>query len=140
VKPCPCGATPTTSSDITYSVVWCGSCRRTLTGEYSNVDHAILAWQHGVEVLPPNCPFCHWSPAVIEPASETPQVMCTMPCPLRGRVFTLAEWNQSRPKPYRLEELVKRWEKKRDPALRAPIKALKRAIEAHVRNRFRGDG
>lgn len=140
MKACPCGATPSTSSDITFSVVWCPSCHKTLTKEYVSVACAVLAWQHGAEVLPPNCPFCHWPPAVIGPETDTPQIMCEMPCPLQGRVFTLTEWNRSRPQPYQLEELVTRWERKGDPTLKAPVKALKRALAAHVRNRFRGDG
>lgn len=140
MKACPCGATPATSSDITFSVVWCPSCHKTLTTEYAHVEDAILAWQHGVEALPPNCPFCSWHPHVIAPESETPQIMCEMPCPICGRVFTLAEWNMSRPKPYRLNELVDRWEKKNDPLIQGFIKALKRVIESHVRNRYRGDG
>lgn len=61
-------------------------------------------------------------------------------CPIQGRVFTLAEWNRSRPEVYLLDELVTRWEKKNDPTLRNPIKALKRAITAHGRQRFRGNG
>ena len=140
MKPCPCGAIPTTSSDITYSVVWCGSCGKTLTKEYARVEEAILVWNHGEEALPPRCPFCHWPPYVQHPASDIPQVMCEMPCPIKGRIFTLAEWNHTRPQTERLDELVERWVQKNDPTLRNPIKALKRAIKAHVRNRFRGDG
>jgi hypothetical protein len=140
MRPCPCGAVPTTSSDITYSVVWCSKCRKTLTKEYARVEDAVLAWQHGIEVLPPNCPFCHWPPHLIGPETETPQVTCEMPCPIQGRVFTLEEWNRSRPDTARLDELVERWEKKKDPILRNPIKALKRAIAVHARQRFFGDG
>lgn len=137
MKPCPCGTVPTTSSDLSYSVVWCPACHKTLTKEYSKVEDAILAWQHGTEVLPPCCPFCSWPPLVLGPDTLTPQVMCEMPCPLRGRVFTLEEWNMSRPKPYRLNELVTRWTKK---GKNVTLKALKKTIEDHVRNRLRGDG
>jgi hypothetical protein len=137
VKPCPCGATPTISSDITYSVVWCPECHKTLTKEYAAVEDAVLAWQHGIEVLPPHCPFCHWAPRVIGPDTPTPQVTCEMPCPIRGRVFTLEEWNRTRPNTIRLDELVSRWEK--NPQLKNPLKALKRALAAHVRQRYRGD-
>jgi hypothetical protein len=134
MKPCPCGAIPTTSSDITTSVVWCASCYKTLTKEYGPPEEAILVWNHGRAVLPPNCPFCHWPPELIGVDTETPQVTCSMPCPLQGRVFTLEEWNMSRPKTQRLNELVERWANK---GHHVPLKALRKAIEAHVRHRFR---
>jgi hypothetical protein len=120
-------------------VVWCPECHKTLTKEYARVEEALLVWQHGEEALPPWCPFCHWPPHVIDPLG-TPQVTCEMSCPIQGRIFTLAEWNRTRPQTWRLDELVERWKKKNDPTLRNPIKALKRAIAAHTRQRFRGDG
>lgn len=138
MKPCPCGATPTTSSDIVYSVVWCRACHKTLTREYIHSDLAILAWQHGVENLPAPCPFCLvgdcWPPDIHDPESETPKVSCGWPnCPLEGKVFTLEGWNRCKPKARAFEDLLKRWSSRKDRYyFRSQILSLKRAIATHL--------
>jgi hypothetical protein len=136
MRPCACGTVPTTSSDITYSVVWCPGCRKTLSAKYPTPEEAILAYDKGPEKLPPNCPFCYWPPNILNPDGQT-QISCHMPCPIEGRVFTLEEWNRTRPRTTRLDELVQRWEKRSEPHMKNALKALKRAIAAHVKQRYR---
>jgi hypothetical protein len=120
------------------SVIWCRACGKTLTkGSYGfdDPESAILEWVHGPEHLPPKCPFCKLPPSVKKADSESPEVVCeALICPLQDKVFSLKQWNMSRPEAWTFDNLLKRWEKgKAPPNL---MKALKRAIESHQRGRW----
>jgi hypothetical protein len=138
LKLCPCGATPTTSSDIDYSVVWCQTCHKTLTREYLNPELAIIAWNLGDEHIPAPCPFCVVGsafPVEIEKAdSEDPIVFCRwIECPLEKKKFPLSKWNQCKPKAEAFQELLKRWNSHKNRYyFRSQILSLKRAIATHL--------
>lgn len=121
--------------------MYCSTCRKVLTKEYGSDTAALLAWHHGPDSLPPNCPFCKFPPKVTHISSKDPKVTCTFTlvqiCPLAGVTMTLEDWNKCRPQLTFLEILAERWEKK--PGFAKPLRALKSAIKQQVRNRYCGD-
>lgn len=138
VKPCPCGGIPTVSSSLrSGSCLWCPDCWKTLSkGSYSydDRDGPIIEWVHGIDALPPKCPFCKFPPKVTMADTESPLIFCQFPvCPLHSNGFTLKQWNMCRPEAWAFEHLVARWKKK---LAKDPVRALKRAIKDHVRGRL----
>jgi hypothetical protein len=139
VKLCPCGGTPTVSRSLrSGSCVWCPNCHKTLTKgahAFDFPDDAIIEWVHGIEALPPKCPFCKMPATISLPESDEPSVSCEFAdCPLHGKSFTLKRWNLCRPEGWTFEALLKRWAGK--PDLKNASRALKRALDFHKRGRW----
>lgn len=115
-------------------MVWCPGCHKTLSKEHWTVELAIIAYQHGEDQLPPACPFCIelWPPDVEGCDTEDPKISCrNKGCPLFQAKVSLKRWNECRPKTRVLDNLLERWKAKRNPSLKNPIAALKRAIARH---------
>lgn len=139
MKACPCGTVPI----VNYSwreghTIWCPKCKTQHTKAYSEEHDAVIAWVHGIEHLPPWCPFCKIYPQVLGPDSENPRVHCGAAlCPLKGLEMSLENWNRCRPIAWTFEGLRDRWKKR--PELKNCVRALQKAIRQHQRARYKCD-